>query len=133
MVYYAGKDVLLKTGTWAGGTTVAGFRSNDIKINNQTIDASSKDSTWRTLIAGGQQSATISGSGVISDAASFETLRGYATAASINTLSVGGFGSALALEGSFIVTDFTATGEYQGEQTFSFTAESCGTITYTAT
>jgi predicted secreted protein len=35
------------------------------------------------------------------------------------------------IEGSFIITSFTMTGEHQQAQTFDFTAESVGTVTYT--
>lgn len=131
MTEYAGSAFLLKTGTVAGGTTVGGFRSNEIQFNNATIDASSKDSGYRKLIAGGQQSVSLSGNGVVSDAASFETFRGYFHGGAVVTLSVVGIGNSLTVEGSFIVTSATITGEYQGEQTFSFTAESAAAPTIT--
>jgi TP901-1 family phage major tail protein len=130
MTYYAGKDMLLKTGTWSGGTTVAGFTTNTLSINNQVIDASNKDSRFRQLIEGGVKSLTISGSGVSSNDTGFETFKGYAQAAGSNALSMG-MDDSDTIEGSFIITSFTMTGEHQGAQTFDFTAESVGTITYT--
>jgi TP901-1 family phage major tail protein len=133
MTEYAGKAFLLKTGTWSGGTEVAGFRANTMTINNAMVDTSSKASSWRTAIAGGIKSVTISGSGVVSDAAAFETFQGYALAApaSANALAMG-WGDSDTMEGSFIVTSFELTGDYEGAQTFSFTAESVGTVTLTA-
>jgi TP901-1 family phage major tail protein len=128
--HYAGKDMLLKQGTWSAGTVVGGFTTNTITINNQVINTSSKDLQFRTLIAGGIKSLTISGSGVASNDTGFETFKGYAQAASANALAIGSEDSDT-VEATFIITSFEITGEYQGAQTFSFTAESVGTVTYT--
>ena len=76
MVEYAGKAFLLKTGTWSGGVEVAACRANTMSINNSFIDVSSKASNWRLGIAGGIKSVTLSGSGVITDVAGFETFQG---------------------------------------------------------
>jgi TP901-1 family phage major tail protein len=130
MAFYAGKDMLLKTGTWSGGTSVGGFRTNTLTINNQVIDTSTKDSRFRTLIEGGIKSLTISGSGLASDNTGFESLKGYAQAATSNALAMGSEDSDT-IEASFIITSFTITGEHEGAQTFDFTAESAGTVTYT--
>lgn len=130
MTYYTGAAMLLKTGTWAGGTAVGGFTSNTLSINNAVIDASNKDSAFRQLLAGGIKSLTISGSGVASNDTGWETFKGYAEAASSNALAMGSEDSDT-YEASFIITNLTITGEYQGAQTFDFTAESVGTVTYT--
>lgn len=132
MAYYAGKDMLLKTGTWSGGTAVAGFTTNTMTINNQVIDASNKDSQFRQLIAGGIRSLTISGSGVASDAAGWETFKSACQSGAVTAMAMGSEDSDT-VEASFIVTSFSITGEYQGAQTFDFTAESVGTVTYTNT
>lgn len=133
MTAYTGAVMLLKTGTLAAGVVVAGCKTNSLKINNNFVDTSSKDSLWRTGIAGGLKSVSISGDGVVIDTAGFETFQGYALAvpASANTLAMN-FGDADGIEGSFIVTDFTVTGDLEGAQTFSFSAESVGAVTLTA-
>ncbi len=130
MTYYAGKDMLLKTGTWSGGTAVAGFTTNALTINNQVIDVSNKDSRFRQLIEGGVKSLTISGSGVASNDTGFETFKGYAQAASSNALAMGSEDGDT-VEASFIITSFSITGSHTEGQTFDFTAESVGTVTYT--
>lgn len=130
MTYYAGKDLLLKTGTWSGGTAVAGFTTNTMTINNQVIDVTNKDSQFRQLIAGGIKSLTISGSGVASNDTGWETFKGYAQAASSNALAMGSEDSDT-VEASFIITNLTITGAVENGQTFDFTAESVGTVTYT--
>jgi predicted secreted protein len=130
MTHYAGKDMLLKTGTWSGGTAVGGFTTNGLTINNQVIDVSSKDLQFRQLIAGGIKSLTISGSGISSNDTGYETFKGYAQAASANALAMG-MDDSDTVEATFIITTFSITGEYQGAQTFDFTAESVGTVTYT--
>lgn len=133
MAAYTGAAFLLKNGTWSGGTTVAGFRTNSLTVNNAMVDTSSKDSNWRTAIAGGLKSVTISGDGVVTDAAAFETFQGYATAvpAASNALAMGS-ADGDTWEGSFIITSFAITGGLEDAQTFTFTAESTGTVTFTA-
>lgn len=132
MAAYTGAAFTLKTGTWSAGTLVGGFRTNTLTVNNAIVDTSSKDSNWRTAIAGGLKSVTISGDGVVTDAAGFETFQGYAIAvpASANALAMGS-ADGDTWEGSFIITSFAITGELEGAQTFSFTAESVGTVTIT--
>lgn len=130
MTYYAGKDMLVKTGTWSGGTTIAGLTTCSINGNNETIDASNKDSRFRQLIEGGIKSCSITGSGVASNDTGFETFKGYWQAATANALAVGSEDGDT-VEGSFIITSFTITGEHKSAQTFDFTAESVGTVTYT--
>jgi len=133
MAAYTGSAMLLKTGTLSGGTTVAGFKTNSMTVNGSFVDTSSKDSAWRTGIAGGLTSVTISGDGVVVDTAGFETFQGYALAAprTANALAMN-FGDADGLEGSFVITQFAITGSLEEAQTFSFTAESVGAVTFTA-
>lgn len=126
-----GLDFLLKEGTAAGGTTVAGMRSTGLTVNNETVDITNKDSAgFRTLLAdAGVQSMTISASGVFTDAVIEETVRGYAFAKSINAFGLL-FPNGDALDGSWYITGYERAGEYNGEETYSFTLESSGTMTY---
>ena len=132
MTDYTGRAFLLKTGTWSGGTEVAECRSNTLSGNIEMVDITSKASNaFRTLLEGaGTKSITISGSGNVSNVAGFETFQGYWFAGSINALAMG-WADGDTLEASFLITSFQITGEHNGAQTFTFSAESSGTYTFT--
>ena len=76
MAAQKGKDILLKIGDGATPevfTTVAGLRARTISLNAKSVDATDSDSTgrWRELLAGaGVRQASVSGSGILRDAAS---------------------------------------------------------------
>ena len=73
---------------------------------------------------------TISASGVFTDSAGENNIRGAAfTGGSVNYDLV--FGDGSDIKGAFIVTSYERAGEYNGEETFSVTLESNGTMTYT--
>ena len=80
MAAQKGSAMLLKIGN--GGspetfTTVGGLRSTSITQNDEAVDVTTKDSSAkRQLLAqAGVQSLTVSGSGVLTDAASEATMR----------------------------------------------------------
>mgnify|MGYP000848391435 CR=1 FL=1 len=133
MTNYAGSAFLLKTGTWSGGTSIADCKTHSLNLNNEQVDITNKSSSnWRTLLAGaGTKSWEISFGGVMTNDAGFETLDGYMEANSINTFSMG-WADSDSLEGSFAVSAFEITGEYNGAQEFSCTLMSSGAITRTA-
>ena len=69
-------------------------------------------------------------SGVFTDSAGENNLRGAAfTGSSVNYDLV--FGDGSTVKGAFIITSYERAGEYNGEETFSVTLESNGTMTYT--
>ena len=133
MAFHKGSALLLKTGTWSGGTTVGGFISNSMTINESVIETTTKDSEWRTLLAGGIKSLSISGNGLVSDQASYETFSAYIRTASTQTSHALAFGSgdSDAVEGNFFITEWSESGEAGDRQTFSFTAECDGAPTFT--
>ncbi len=135
MAAQKGKDVLLKVDDGASTfNTVGGIRSKSISLNSETVDITNGDSAneWRELLANaGVRSASISGSGVFTDSASEEDVRGYFMAGTIDTYQVivPDFGT---FEGDFQVTSLEYSGEYNGEAAFSITLESAGAIAWTA-
>lgn len=133
MTDYTGRAFLIKTGTWSGGTEVAECQENSLRVGVEAVEITHKGSNaFRTLLEGaGTKSITLSGSGIVSNVAGFETFKGYAFAGSINAMAMG-FADGDTLEASFLITSFEITGAHNGAQTFSFTAESSGTYTYTA-
>jgi len=129
MAAAAGRGLLIKKGT----TTVAGVRTTQMAFNNSPVDVTTKDNApWRTLLDnGGIRSASISVEGVFTDAAVEESVRSDAMANTIGTYNLV-FPNADTLGGSFQITQYQRTGNYDGAETYSFTLESSGTLTYTA-
>lgn len=129
-----GRDFLLKIGTAAAGTTVAGMRTTSMTVNGETVDVTNKDSAGnRTLLAAaGTSSMQLSAAGILSGSTQATTLLGYAMDRSLNTYAIV-FDNGDTVEGSFQVTQYQAGGEYNKEQTFSITLESSGSITVTPT
>lgn len=133
MAAQKGRLLLLKTGTGGGATTVAGLRTTSMTLNNQMVDVTTKDNApYRTLLEdGGIRSMTISGGGVFTDAASEETIRGYAVANTINAMTLA-FPNGDKFEGSFQITSYERAGAHDGEETYALTLESSGQVTFTA-
>ena len=135
MAAQKGRALLIKVGDGAESeafTTVAGLRSSTITLNDETVDITTKDNApYRTLLANaGIQSLTISGSGVFTDAAVEETLRGYLGSATLKNFQVV-IPDFQTYEGEFQLTSLEYAGEYNGEVTYSLTLESSGQITAT--
>ena len=120
---------------------IGGMRSTSMSINGETVDITAKDSAvfdgqsgndiGRALGANmGIRSMSLSASGVFTDSAGENNIRGAAfTGGSVNYDLV--FGDGSDIKGAFIVTSYERAGEYNGEETFSVTLESNGTMTYT--
>ena len=136
MAAQKGSDFLVKIGD--GGspeafTAVGGFRSNSFRINNETIDVTSKDSSGKRelLSGGGLQSFSVSGSGVFVDDTAFNAAH-TATQNKTNDnwqVIVPDYGT---YEGPFQVTSLEYAGEHNGEVTYTLALESAGAVTFTA-
>ncbi len=131
MTAQKGRNMLLKIGTAASGVTVAGLTATALKLDNEMVDVTTKDSAgWRTLLQqAGVQSITLTANGRADDAASFATLQGYAQAGSINAMGMV-YLNGDTLDCNFQVTSFEVAGDYNKEQTFSVTLESSGPPTF---
>jgi TP901-1 family phage major tail protein len=132
MTAQKGLSMLLRLGTVASPTTVAGLRNTTLSINNEMVDVTNKDSAgWRALLQqAGVQSITITADGTAESATSFETLQGYAQVNTNNTMNMI-YGDGDTIEGLFQITKFDVSGAYNKEQTFSITLESSGQPTFT--
>lgn len=131
-----GKLVLLKVGDGQTPTesfaTIGGLRTTSFNLNNQSVDATNKDSgQWRELLDGaGISSLSISGAGLFTDAASEETLRGYAFGNNIKNYELH-FGNGDVLSGAFQVTSYQRSGNHNDDETYSISLESAGAVTFT--
>ena len=143
MAAQQGLDLLLKIDISGTYTTVGGLRSTSITMNEESVDATSKDSLGsRTLLAGGGvQSVSISGSGIFTDTAAEVAVR-TAYAGQANTTN-GSTGQTAAFKnfqvivpdlgtftGAFQITSLEYAGEYNGEATYSISLESSAFITF---
>ena len=141
MAAQKGSSFLLKDNSSGTPATIGGMRSTSMSINGEMVDITAKDSATFSGSSGhdigralgsnmGIRSMTISASGVFTDSAGENNIRGAAfTGSSVNYDLV--FGDGSDIKGAFIVTSYERAGEYNGEETFSVTLESNGTMTYT--
>ncbi len=126
-----GKDFLLKVYDGAAYTTVGGLRSSSFKGSAEAIDITSIDSTqWAELLdAAGIRKVGLSGAGILKSDAPVSTLRSAwlnQTLTNFQLVEVGGTWA-----GSFKITAWELTGEYNGAQTYSLSLESSGEVTFT--
>jgi TP901-1 family phage major tail protein len=136
MVAQNGKDLLIKIDLDGSGsfTTLAGLRASRIAFNAETVDVTSLASTggWRELLdGGGVRSASISGSGVFSDADTDERARQLffnGTVAGFQVI-VPDFGT---IEGTFQITSLEYAGNYDGEAVYELALASAGALTFAA-
>ena len=144
MAAQKGLDLLLKIDISGTYTTVGGLRSTSITMNEESVDATSKDSFGqRTLLAGGGvQSVSMSGSGIFTDSAAEVAVKA-AFAAQANTTNGTASNQTAAFPsfqvivpdlgtftGSFQITSLEYAGEYNGEATYSISLESAGFTTF---
>jgi len=133
MTAYKGRSLTLKYGAGTGSPIISQARVHSLKINNEMVDITNKDSNgYRTLLEdAGVRSASITISGIMDNAATFELFQSACVIGTISTYRFE-FADSDALEGSFQPTSLEIGGEYKAEQTFSATLESSGTWTFTA-
>lgn len=135
MTAQLGRSVVLKVETTPGGGTyaaVGGGRTLSMTINNEIVDVTNKDSAGvRTLLEGAgvtSYSATIAG--VFNDDSNFQLVRAAVQGNDhLNYQLVFPGTNDQTIQGKFAVTSLEEGGEYNGEQTYSISLESAGTIT----
>ncbi|MBI2235342.1 MAG: hypothetical protein HYU60_00020 [Magnetospirillum sp.] len=132
MAVQKGRDFLLKLGTAAAGSTIAGMKTTSFTVNGEAVDATSKDSGGnRTLLAGaGTTAVSVAATGLLTGSSQSTTLLGYALDKSLNTYALI-FDNGDTVEGSFQLTKFEAAGDFNKEQTYSIALESSGAVTVT--
>ena len=129
-----GRDLLLKLETGGAFATVAGLRASRIALNAQTVDITTRESAgrWRELLAGaGLRSASLTGSGLFTDASADEAVRALFFDGGIAPWQaiLPDFGT---LEGPFQIAALEFAGEHDGEMTYDLTLASAGEIAFAA-
>jgi len=141
MAVQKGSSFLLKDNSGGSAVTIGGLRSTSMTINGEMVDVTNKDSSTFSGSSGhdigrvlggnmGIRSMSISASGVFTDSAGENNLRGAAFTGSIVNYDLV-FGDGSDVKGAFQITSYERAGEFNGEETYSVTLESSGTITYT--
>ncbi len=137
MAGQAGKDFLLKLDEDGAGSfiTMGGMRSKSLTINGEMIDTTDSDSTglWRELLdGGGVASMAVSGAGVFKDTAAEQKAVEYSMNRTVRDwqIVVPGLGT---FQGAFQVTSCELSGEHTDAVATSFSLESGGQVTFTAT
>lgn len=127
----AGKDLLLKIDVAGTPTTLGALRSVGMSGSAEEIDVSSIDSSqWKEILDGaGQRSFTLSGSGILADTAPVDNVRDAFLNQTLTTFNIVEVNGTWA--GSFKITSFEITGEYNGAQTYSISLASSGAVTFT--
>ena len=131
-----GKDLLIKLDLNGDAQfeTIAGLRATRISFNAETVDVTSLESQggWRELLSGaGVKSASISGSGVFSDAATDERARQIFFDGEVPEFQViiPDFG---VVQGPFQITAIEYAGSHNGEASYELSLASAGALTFTA-
>jgi predicted secreted protein len=134
MTAYTGRSLLLKSGTWAGGTIISQTRNHSYTLDHEVVDVTNKDSAgFRTILEGaGTKSLTITFDGIADNSAVYEALFAAANAGTIAAYALGGIADGDVIEGNFHLSNFQGGGAHNGEQTFSVTLNSSGAWTLTA-
>lgn len=136
MAAQKGNAIVINVDSNGMGTFVAigGLRTKSLTINQELVDITNSDSTnqWRELLAGGGiKNMAIAGSGVFTDDAGSEDVRGYIMAGtSVDyQFTIPDFGT---FEGPFVIESQAWSGEFNAEVTQEISLQSAGEIAFTA-
>lgn len=126
----AAPDVTDATVTMNVYKTIGGLRSSTLSFSSEDIDVSNHGSNqWTTLKGGaGMRAFAISGSGVYTNAANYRAMEDSAFANSLVALAFIELDGGRVYSGNFKINSLEASGEYDGEASFSMSANSSGTV-----
>ncbi len=136
MTAQSGALVLIKAGNGATPevfSIIGGLRTSEMSINRHIMDTSNIESgAWQKLLDNaGIMSMQISGGGLFTNAASEDTLRGYALSGSTNNYKFI-FANGSNITGAFMITMYHRSGSHDGEEHYSVSMESSGNIAYSS-
>lgn len=134
MAAQKGRNIKIKIGN--GGTpstftSFAGLRTRTISLNNELVDITSDDTApWREALSGaGLKTMSISGAGVFKDDAAVNLIEDLVMAAASNQQEFQIlFENGDTITGTFHVTTFEYSGDYNGAQMYSITLDSVGVL-----
>ena len=111
-------------------STVGGLRSSSFAYATDDIDVSNHGSNqWKNIKSGaGMRSVAVSGSGVYTNATNYRAMESDALALNLVSLAFIDIDAGRVYSGSYKINSLEATGEYDGEASFSISANSSGTV-----
>lgn len=131
MAAQKGKDLLLKIHDGTVYQIVGGFKSNDLTINGEAVDVTTKDNVgFKELLEGaGVRSLSASGDGVFMNDATFAIAHGHVLAGTHPDceITVPGLGT---YTGKFAISSLQMSGGFEGEITYTISLDSAGAITF---
>ncbi len=110
--------------------TIGGLRSSSLSYSADDIDVSNHGSNqWKTLKDGaGMRQFAISGSGVYTNATNYRAMEASAFSNALVNLAFIDLDGGRVYSGSYKINSLEASGEYDGEASFSISANSSGTV-----
>ncbi len=110
--------------------TVGGLRSKSFSFASEGVEVTNHGSNqWREMLDGaGIKSVSISGEGVYTSATNYKALEAAAFANTLVCLAFLDVVGGRVYNGCFKITAIEASGEFDGEATYSISAESAGEI-----
>lgn len=133
MAKQRGDLFLLKVDTTGSGAfaTVAGLRSTGLAARLRPVETTSKDSGGQRELLGGAgvQSFTFTGAGVFDSGDAHDMVRSLFLARTRRDWRISR-GDGSTVTAPCLVTALDLAGEYDGEETFSITLESAGTVSF---
>lgn len=130
-----GKDLLLKIEDSPGAgtyTTIGGLRTKSFSFSADAIDVTNHGSNQYSEIldAAGIKKLSLSGSGVFTDDANLSTIESAFIAQTLTRFQiVDSYSGGKTYTAYYKITSWERDGEFNGEQTWSISLESSGSIT----
>jgi len=132
MAAQRGRLMLIYLGSGGGKTLIGGLKSTSIKMNNNVVDVSTKDTEgWRELLEDGSlKFFSIDCQGIFKDSTTDETIRSNAFSNSIDTYTFA-FPNGDTIQCDFQISGYQRQGDVEGVETYSYTLESTGEPIFT--
>lgn len=110
---------------------IGGLRTSSFSFAIDEIDVSNHGSNqWKTLKSGaGMRSVEVSGSGVYNNSANYRAMEAAALNNALVSLAFLDLDGGRVYSASFKINSIEASGEYDGEASFSMSANSSGSVT----
>lgn len=110
--------------------TIGGLRTSSFSFSADAIEVSNHGSNqYKTLKSGaGMRSASVSGSGVYTNATNYRAMEASCMANALVSLAFLDVNAGRIYSGSFKISSIEASGEYDGEASFSVSADSSGSV-----
>lgn len=124
-----GSAFLLKLGSGAVFSTIAGLRTTQMSIASEAVVVTNKGSGgWRELLSqAGVRQVSVSGAGVFNGSAAEAQLKAHALGGVVASYQLS-FESGETMTGPFLVTRLDYAGDFGGERTYTLSLESAGPV-----